>query len=75
MSEWLARSPLASAARVFLAVFLAALVADWTQTGTIAFDKWQTWLIAAVASALPVILRALNPADTAYGRGAKRDQA
>jgi hypothetical protein len=75
VSEWFARSPLASAARVFLAVFLAALVADWTQTGTIAFDKWQTWLIAAVASALPVILRALNPADTAYGRGAKSDEA
>lgn len=77
MASWFARSPLASALRVFLAVLLAAVVADWTSTGSIAFDRWQTWLIAALASAVPVILRALNPADNAYGRGSSssEDQA
>lgn len=70
MAEWFARSPIASGLRVFLAVLLAALVADWTTAGSISFDRWQTWVIAALASAVPVILRALNPADTAYGRGA-----
>ena len=69
MCEWLARSPLASGLRVFVAVLLAAVVADWTTSGSIAFDRWQAWVIAALASAVPVILRALNPADTAYGRG------
>lgn len=77
MADWFARSPLASALRVFIAVLLAALVADWTSTGAIAFDHWQTWVIAALASAVPVMMRALNPADTAYGRGSSssEDQA
>lgn len=74
MADWFARSPLASALRVFVAVLLAALVADWTASGVIAFDRWQTWVIAALASAVPVIMRALNPADTAYGRGSSSNE-
>lgn len=69
---WLGRSPLASALKVGITVILAMAVADWTSTGTIAFGKWQTWLIAAASSALPVIVNWLNPADGRYGAVAKR---
>lgn len=69
MQEWLASSPLASALRTFVAVVLTLAVADWTTGGTISLDRWQTWVIAACASALPVIVRWLNPADKAFGHG------
>ena len=72
MGHWLAKSPLASALRTFAAVLLAALIADWTSAGSLAFDRWQTWIIAALSSAVPVVIRALNPSDTAFGRGSLR---
>lgn len=68
-TEWLATSPLASAAKVFVGVVLAMAVADWTTTGAIAFGNWQTWVIAACASAVPVVVNWLNPADPRYGKG------
>ena len=61
--EWFAKSPIASALRVFVAVVLAMVAADWTDGGVISFDKWQTWVIAGVAACIPVIVRWLNPAD------------
>ena len=69
---WLGRSPIASAFKVGVTVILAMAVAEWTQSGTIAFDKWQTWVIAACASALPVIVNYLNPADGRYGAVVER---
>lgn len=69
---WLGRSPIASAFKVGISVLLAMAVAEWTQSGTIAFDKWQTWVIAACASALPVIINYLNPQDGRYGDVAER---
>jgi hypothetical protein len=69
MSEWLAKSPLASALRTFVAVVITLAVADWTTGGTISLDRWQTWVIAAATSTLPVIVRWLNPADKAFGVG------
>lgn len=68
MGEWLATTPLGSAAKVFLGVLLAAVLLTWTQEGTISFDHWQTWLIGALAVAVPIIINWLNPADTRYGR-------
>lgn len=70
--DWLAKSPLATALRAFVAVVLAMVIAQWTQTGTIAFDKWQTWVIAGLASAVPVLVRWLNPSDKSFGRGSKK---
>lgn len=70
--EWLAKSPLAAALRVFVAVVLAMVVAQWTASGVIAFDKWQTWVIAGLAAAVPVVLRWLNPRDRAFGKGSMR---
>jgi hypothetical protein len=70
---WLATSPIAAAVKVFIAVVLAMGVADWQAAGTIHFSDWQTWVIAALASTLPVIVNWLNPADTRY-RTRPRDQ-
>ena len=70
--SWLGRSPLASALKVGITVILAMAVADWTATGAISFGKWQTWVIAAAASAVPVIINWLNPTDGRYGKVAKR---
>jgi hypothetical protein len=69
---WLGRSPIASAFKVGISVILAMAVAEWTQSGTIAFDKWQTWVIAACASSLPVIVNYLNPTDDRYGSVSER---
>ena len=69
-TDWFARSPLASALRVFAAVVLTMALAHWTTTGTLDFGAWQTWVIAAIASTVPMITRWLNPQDVEFGRGA-----
>lgn len=71
--EWLAVSPLASALRVFIAIILSMAVADWVANGSINFGAYQTWIIAGLASAVPVVARWLNPQDLAFGRGSKVD--
>ncbi len=70
-ADWFARSPLASALRVFIAVALSMAVADWVANGSINLAAWQTWVIAALASAVPTVLRWLNPQDIEFGRGAQ----
>ena len=70
-ADWFPPSPLASALRVFLAVALSMAVADWVANGTINLTSWQTWVIAALASAVPTVLRWLNPQDIEFGRGAQ----
>ena len=69
-ADWFARSPIASAARVFAAVVLTLAVTQWVTNGSIDFAAWQTWVIAALASVVPTITRWLNPADVEFGRGA-----
>lgn len=64
---WLGRSPFATALKVGVSVVLAMAVADWTTTGSIGFDRWQTWVIAAAATCLPIIVNYLNPTDGRYG--------
>jgi len=66
--SWFATSPLASALRVFVATVIALAVAAWVESGTISVAAWQTWVIAALAASVPVVLRWLNPADGVYGR-------
>jgi hypothetical protein len=66
--SWFATSPLASALRVFAATVLALAVAAWVESGSISLAQWETWVIAACAAAVPVVLRALNPMDGVYGR-------
>lgn len=66
--SWFATSPLASALRVFAATVIALAVAAWVESGSISVAQWETWVIAALASSVPVILRWLNPLDGVYGR-------
>lgn len=73
--ELFLNSPFGSALKVFLAVALTLLVADWTGHGAIDFESWQTWIIAGLASALPIIVNWLNPADFRYGRNSNGDDA
>jgi hypothetical protein len=68
-TTWLATTPLGSALKVFLGVLLGAVLLTWTSEGVISFDHWQTWVIGALAVAVPIIINALNPADTRYGKG------
>ena len=67
--EWFATSPLASAARVFIAIVLTLAVTDWVTSGSINLTAWQTWVISAIAACLPTITRWLNPADIEFGLG------
>jgi hypothetical protein len=70
---WYASSPIASWARVFLALVIAAAVGSWALADKISLAEWQTWVIAALVATLPTLTRALNPADAAFGRGAAPD--
>lgn len=70
MGTWLAKTPLGSAAKTFLAFVLAAFVADAVSAESINFDNWQVWVIGALASAVPPIIAWLDPNDTRWGRGA-----
>lgn len=71
MAAWLASSPLASALKVFVAVVLGMAVTDFATSGSIDFGNWQAWVIAALVSAVPVVVNWLNPADARYGKGSE----
>lgn len=68
-TTWLATTPLGSAFKVFLAFVLGAALLTWTQDGVISFDSWQSWLIGALAVAVPIVINWLNPSDPRYGKG------
>ena len=68
MNAWLAGTPLGTALKTFIAVLLAAVVGDWATAGEISLSNWQTWVIAALVSAVPVVVNWLNPADSRYGK-------
>ena len=70
MQNWLATSPLGSAFKTFVAVVIAAAVADASNSGSISLGNWQTWVIAGAVSALAPIINYLNPGDSRYGKGA-----
>lgn len=68
--EWFARSPLASWLRTFAAIVLAMFIADGADVFAVDATDLRTWLAAAFAATLPTLVRALNPDDQAFGRGA-----
>lgn len=72
MLNWLATSPLATAFKTFIAVLLSGVIASWATDGAISFDKWQTWVVSALVSSVPVIVNWLNPQFVAYGVGADK---
>lgn len=67
--EWLATSPIATFAKIFVATILGAAVADWSGAGDISFADWKVWVIAALVAAIPTLVNWLNPQFTLYGRG------
>lgn len=67
-NTWLASTPLGSAAKVFVSIVLSMAIADFVSKGSINFGAWQTWVIAGLASAIPVVINWLNPQDTRYGK-------
>lgn len=69
VGTWLASTPLGTAVKSAIAVLLTLALADWASAGAISFGNWQTWLIAALGAALPVVVNWLNGADARYGRG------
>lgn len=62
--NWFADSPIAAFLRVFVATILTFAVADFVRLGFFDVSNWQGWLIAALAAAIPPVLRWLNPADS-----------
>jgi hypothetical protein len=66
---WLATTPLGTALKAAVAVVLTLGVADWVGAGSISLTNWQTWIIAGIGSAAPVIVNWLNSSDARYGRG------
>lgn len=70
MGDFLA-GPIGSAVRVFVGSVLGAVTAYFANGGTfvgLSFGDVQLWLGAAIAVALPIVVAALNPADTRFGR-------
>jgi len=68
LKTWLAGSPLGSAFKAFLAVVIAAAIADFVNLGNINMMNWETWVIAGLASSTPVAINWLNPSDPRYGK-------
>ena len=69
MGVWLAKTPLGSAAKTFIAFVIAAAVADWVSGGDISLGNWETWVIGGLASCIPPVINWLNPSFDSYGRG------
>ena len=72
LGTWLASTPLGSAFKTFVAVLIAAAVADFA-SGGINLSGWEPWVIAGMVSALPPVINWLNPDDGRYGREATSD--
>lgn len=68
LQNWLAKTPIGSAFKAFIAVVLAAAIADFVNVGNISLTNWETWVIAGLASAAPSIINWLNPSDPRYGK-------
>ena len=62
-------TPLGSALRVFVGLVLGAYVASLGEGSGLVptVDNLETWVGAAVAVALPIIIAAINPADPRFG--------
>jgi len=62
--------PIGSVLRVFAGAVLVTFLADLQGAVTVDFTRWQTYLVAGLAAAVPVAIAWVNPADTRFGRGA-----
>jgi hypothetical protein len=57
--------------KVFVAVVLGLFLADGADVFSVSIGELKTWVAAGVASVLPLIITALNPADKRFGKGSK----
>ncbi len=65
------KAMLASWSRSFLAAALSAFVATGGDVFSLDLEGVKAILTAGVVAILPVLLRYLNPSDSAFGTGAK----
>lgn len=62
--QWFASSKIASFLRVFVAIVIAQAVSDFQKLGHFDFANLEQWAIIALVSAVPPLLRWLNPEDS-----------
>lgn len=68
--KFLAAGPVGAAVRVFVGVVLGYAVLDLANDGTISITLHDvsTWVAAGLVVAVPIVIAAVNPADTRFGR-------
>ena len=67
-TKWFATSPIASFLRVAFALLISQAMADFVKIGAFDFSNLNTWIITALAAAIPGLLRWINPSDPAFGK-------
>jgi len=68
LQKSIADTPLGTAFKSFIAIVVAAGVADFVGAGNISLSNWQTWVISGMAATTPIIVNWLNPEDPRYGK-------
>lgn len=65
------KGPVGSALRVFVGVVLGYLVLDLQTDGkiSVSVEDVNAWIAAALVVAVPLVIAAINPADTRFGKG------
>lgn len=56
--------------KVFVSVVLGLFLADGADVFAVDVTDLRTWLAAGVAAVVPLIITALDPTDTRFGKGA-----
>ena len=72
LEKAIAGTPLGTAFKSFIAIVIAAGVADFVGAGDISLSNWQTWVISGLASTTPIIVNWLNPEDARYGKNSAK---
>lgn len=62
---------LKSYVKVFLAVILGLFLADGADVFAVDMSDIRSWLAAGMASVLPLLITALDPSDSRFGRKAE----
>lgn len=57
--------------KVFISVVLGLFLADGADVFSVDATDLRTWLAAGIASVLPLVITALDPTDTRWGKNAE----
>lgn len=60
-----------SYAKVFIAVILGLFLADGADVFAVDMTDLRTWLAAGLSAVLPLIITALDPSDTRWGKNSE----